>query len=357
MDRNIYLPPYFPSLFLCRFTFPSLHGHKYLPASLLSPSLSLWIYLSQPTWTEISTCLPPFLALSLWIFLFQPTWTEISTCLPTFPLSFFLDLPLPAYMKRNIYLPPYFPSPILSWFTFFPSLHRQKYLPSSLLSLSLSLLIYLSQSTETEISTCLSTFPLSFSLDLPFSAYMDRNIYLPPSFPSFFLSISFPSLHGQKYLPASLLSLALSLYFLSQPTWTELSTCLPLPFSLDLPFRAPCRRCRSAACESRHTWNHEKNLFTFFCNLALLQRCSIHNWFYLIWDQACTLWFFRIYNCFKEAKLQYVFTIFLNSHKYFSHVSENINFVEGIIEGEGWGVQRIPPTKSPGSFFYLCVFQ
>jgi hypothetical protein len=332
MDRNIYLPPYFPSLFLFGFTFSILHGQKYLPVSL---SQSLWIYLFQPTWTEISECHPlsfahdlPFfsaymdrniylplcfpslflsgftfpslhgqkylpasllsLSLSLWIYLSQLTWTEISTCFSTFPLSFSLGLPFPAYMDRNIYLPPYFPSLFLSGFTS-PSLHGEKYIPASLLSISYSLMIYLfSQPTQTEISTFLLTFPLSFSLDLPFPAYrdrniylplyfpslflsgftflsrymdrniylppsfpsfflsiffpayMDRNIYLPPSFPSLFLSISFPSLHGQKYLPVSL-SLFLWIY-LSQPTWTEISAFLPLPISLDLPFPAYMNR-------------------------------------------------------------------------------------------------------------------
>jgi hypothetical protein len=174
----------------------------------------------------------------------------MSTCLPTFSISFSLDLPFPGYMNRNIYLSPYFPSPFFSGFTF-PSLHGQKYLPASLLSLSLSLWIYIFHPAWTKISTCLPLpisldlhfpslhgqkyLPVSLSLSLwiyTFPAYMDRNIYLPPSSLSLSLWIyTFPAyMDRNTYLSPSPFH---SGFTLSQPTWTEISTCLPLPFTLD----------------------------------------------------------------------------------------------------------------------------
>ncbi len=149
-----------------------LHKHPF-PTFPLSFSLDL----PFPAYiNRISTCLPlPFslekylpssVSLSLWIYLFQPTWTEISTFLS---LPFSLDLPFPAYMDRNVTCLPTLPHS----FSIFPSMDRNIYLPPSFPML-----------------------PLPISLDLPLPAYIGSNFYL---FPSPFLSgFTCPSLHGQK---------------------------------------------------------------------------------------------------------------------------------------------------------------
>jgi hypothetical protein len=57
---------------------------------------------------------------------------------------------------------------------------------------------------------------------------MDRNIYLSPS--PFHSGLTFPSLHGQKYLPASPLSLFLSLWiYLSAPLAGAIEALLVSP--------------------------------------------------------------------------------------------------------------------------------